>query len=42
VAASYALNRRVVLDAGFAQSLNSDTPKYIVFGGTTVLIVKLN
>jgi hypothetical protein len=42
VAASYALNRRVVLDAAFAQGLNSDTPKYTVFGGMTVLIDKLN
>jgi hypothetical protein len=33
---------RVVLDAGFAQGLNSDTPKYTVFGGMTVLIGKLN
>lgn len=42
VAASYALNKRVALDAGFAQGLNSDTPKFTLFGGMTVLIGKLN
>ena len=42
VAASYALNKRVVLDAGFSQGLTSDTPKYSAFGGMTVLIGKLH
>jgi len=42
VAASYALNKRIVLDAGFSQGLNSDTPKYSAFGGMTVLIGKLH
>ncbi len=41
LAASYSLNQRVVLDAGFAQGLNSDTPRYTVFSGMTVLIGKL-
>ena len=42
LAASYALNPRVVLDTGFAQGLNSDTPKYTVFGGMTLLLGKIN
>ena len=42
VAASYSLSRSVVLDAGFARGLNSDTPKSTVFGGMTVLLGKLN
>ena len=42
VAGSYAMNKRVVLDAGFAHGLNRDTPKFTVFGGMTVLIGKLN
>lgn len=42
VAASYAMNKRVVLDAGFAHGLNSDSPRFTAFGGMTVLIGKLN
>ena len=42
LAASYALNQRVVLDGGFAQGLNSDTPRYTMFGGMTVLLGKIN
>lgn len=41
-AASYAASKRLVLDAGFAAGLNSDTPKFTVFAGLTVLIGKLN
>lgn len=41
-AASYGVNKRVVVDAGFAAGLNSDTPKFTVFGGLTVLIGKIN
>ena len=41
-AASYTVNKRVVVDAGFAAGLNSDTPKFTVFGGLTVLIGKIN
>ena len=42
IAASYSLNKRLVLDAGFAHGLNSATPKYTLFSGMTVLIGKLN
>jgi hypothetical protein len=41
-ALSYALTRRVVLDAGFAAGLNSSTPSFNVFAGMTMLIGKIN
>jgi hypothetical protein len=40
-AASYAVNKRLVVDAGFANGLNKDTPKFTVFAGLTVLIGKI-
>ena len=41
-AASYVVNKRMVVDTGIAAGLNSDTPKFTVFGGLTVLIGKIN
>ena len=41
-AASYAVNKRLVVDAGFASGLNKDTPQFTVFAGLTVLIGKVN
>lgn len=41
-AASYAVNKRLVVDAGFATGLNNDTPKFTVFAGLTVLLGKVN
>lgn len=40
-AASYAVNRRLVVDGGFAVGLNNDTPKFTVFTGLTVLLGKV-
>ncbi len=40
-AASYAVNRRFVVDGGFAVGLNKDTPKFTVFTGLTVLLGKV-
>ncbi len=37
-AASRALNKRVVVDAGVAAGLNRDTPKWTVLAGVTVLV----
>ncbi len=41
-AASYAVNKRLVVDGGVAAGLNSDTPRFTVFGGLTLLIGKIN
>ncbi len=41
-AASYAVTKRLVVDAGFASGLNKDTPQFTVFAGLTVLIGKVN
>jgi hypothetical protein len=41
-AASYAVNKRLVVDAGFASGLNKDTQQFTVFAGLTVLIGKVN
>lgn len=41
-AASYTVNKRLVVDAGFASGLNKDTPQFTVFAGLTVLIGKVN
>lgn len=41
-AASYAVNKRLVVDTGFASGLNKDTPQFTVFAGLTVLIGKVH
>ena len=41
-AASYAVNKRLVLDAGLAAGLNSNSPKWTAFCGLTVLMGQLN
>lgn len=38
---SYAVNKRLVIDGGFAVGLNSDTPKFTLFTGLTVLLGKV-
>jgi hypothetical protein len=41
-AVSYSATRRLVIDGGFAVALNSNTPKFTIFSGLTVLIGKVN
>ena len=40
--ASYAVNRRLVIDGGLAAGLNSDTPRFTLFAGLTVLLGKVH
>lgn len=42
LAASYAVNKRLVIDAGLAAGLNRNSPGFTVFSGLTVLLGKLN